>query len=63
MVCTKTLYNWTEKGLLRIKNIDLLIRVRLKPRKVRSKIPNSKPKGKSIEERPQKVDNREEFGD
>ncbi len=36
MVCTKTLYNWIGKGLLRVRNIELPIRVRLKPRKTKS---------------------------
>lgn len=52
MVCTKTLYNWIGKGFLKVKNIDLPIRVRLKPRKVSRKVAKNKPKGKSIEERP-----------
>lgn len=52
MVCTKTLYNWIGKGFLKVKNIDLPIRVRLKPRKVSRKVAKNKPKGKGIEERP-----------
>nr|WP_238524577.1 IS30 family transposase [Caldicellulosiruptor hydrothermalis] len=61
-VCTKTLYNWIGKGFLKVKNIDLPVRVRLKPRKVSRKVVKSKPKGKSIEERPQVANNRKKFG-
>ncbi|ADQ41793.1 Integrase catalytic region [Caldicellulosiruptor acetigenus I77R1B] len=62
MVCTKTLYNWIGKGLLRVRNIDLPIRVRLKPRKTKARVAKIKPRGKSIEERPDSANNREEFG-
>lgn len=62
MVCIKTLYNWIGKGFLKVRNIDLSVRVRLKPRKARSKIAKSKPKDKNIEERLQAANNREEFG-
>jgi len=62
MVCTKTLYNWIEKGLLRVRNIDLPIKVKLKPRKAKAKVAKIKPKGKSIEERSDAANNREEFG-
>ena len=44
IVCTKTLYNYVDAGLMKIKNIDL---------------PEL---GDSIEERPDSVDTREEFG-
>lgn len=60
MVTTQTFYNWIESGLVGIKNIDLPLKVRRKPK--------SKPKerkrvlGKSIDERPKKVEEREEFG-
>ena len=48
MVCTKTLYNWIEKGLLRVRNIDLPIKVKLKPRKTKAKVAKIKPKGKRV---------------
>lgn len=61
MVCSKTLYNYVDLGLLPIKNIDLPEKLRrnTKAKKVRE---NRKNLGKSIEERPQSVENREEFG-
>jgi len=61
MVCTKTLYNYIDQGLLKIKNIDLPLKVRLKP-KVARLHKNKRVLGKSIEQRPQAVENREEFG-
>lgn len=33
--CAKTLYNWTDAGLLKIRNIDLLLKVRRRPWKKR----------------------------
>lgn len=60
-VCTRTLYNYVELGLLPIKNIDLPEKLRrnTKTRKVRE---NRRNLGKSIEERPQSIENRDEFG-
>lgn len=60
-VCTKTLYNYIDQGLLSIKNIDLPLRVRrnVKKEQIRK---NIKVYGISIELRPDEVDNREEFG-
>jgi len=57
---TKTFYNWVEDGLVKIKNIDLLLKVRRKPRNPRRE--RKKVLGKSIEERPATVEMREEFG-
>ena len=61
IVCAKTLYNYVDLGLLSIKNIDLPEKLRrnTKARKVRE---NRKNLGKSIEERPQSIENRNEFG-
>jgi IS30 family transposase len=61
MVCTKTLYNYVELGLLTIKNIDLPEKLRrnTKPKRARE---NRKNLGKSIEERPKNVEDRKEFG-
>lgn len=59
-VSTKTIYNWIDAGLMKVKNIDLLLKVKRKPK--------SKPKerkkvlGRSIDERPEYIDEREEFG-
>lgn len=64
MVCTKTLYNYVERGVIGIKNIDLPQKVKCRPRKNRPRIrPNKKRFGRSIEERPACVDSRERFGD
>jgi IS30 family transposase len=57
--CTKTFYNWIDDGLVKVKNIDLLLKVRRKP-----KSPRHKRKGifgRSIETRPVAVETREEF--
>lgn len=60
-VCTKTLYNYIDQGLLKVRNIDLALKVRRKTKKqiVRK---NKRILGRSIEERPATVDTREEFG-
>jgi IS30 family transposase len=61
MVCTRTLYNYVDLGLLPIKNIDLPEKLRrnTKASKVRE---NRRHLGKSIEERPQSIEKRDEFG-
>jgi len=61
LVCTKTLYNYVDLGLLPIKNIDLPEKLRrsTKAKKVRE---NKKNLGRSIEERPETVQLRTEFG-
>ena len=61
MVCTKTLYNYIDAGLMNVKNIDLNIKVKIshKSRKCRK---NSRIMGESIEKRPEKVNERNEFG-
>lgn len=61
MVCTKTLYNYIDAGLMKVKNIDLPLRVKIadKPRKCRK---NRRIMGESIENRPEKVNERNEFG-
>ena len=60
-VCTKTLYNYIDLGILKVKNIDLPLRVKLnkKSRKVRK---NRRILGESIEKRPDSVNERREFG-
>lgn len=60
-VCTKTIYNYIDLGLLDIKNIDLPIKTRRCTKKSRVR-KNRKSLGTSIEERPENVDSREEFG-
>ena len=61
MVCTKTLYNYIDLGLMKCKNIDLPLKVRrsTKPKRVRK---NKKTLGKSISERPESINDRSDFG-
>lgn len=61
MVCTKTLYAYVDLGLLKIKNIDLPAKLRRSgKRKINRK--NKRILGRSIEERPEAVKDRAEFG-
>src|SRR5690606_9846729 len=62
IVCTKTLYNYIDRGLLRVRNIDLLLKPRLKPRDRMNKREPKRIMGKSIDIRPKEVETREEFG-
>jgi IS30 family transposase len=57
---TKTFYNWVDDGLVKVKNIDLLLKVRRRPKSPRKK--RKKVLGKSIDQRPTIVDTREECG-
>lgn len=59
--CTKTLYNWIDNGDLRVKNMDLVLKLR---RNTKSSKSRNKRKilGTSIEERPESIETREEFG-
>ena len=61
MVCTKTLYNYIDLGLLDVKNIDLPMKLlrNTKPKRVRI---NKRKLGTSIEDRPEQIQDREEFG-
>ena len=61
MVCTKTLYNYVDQGLLGIINLDLPLKVRCstKPPRVRE---HKKQLGDSIDERPEHINDRSEFG-
>ena len=61
MVCTKTLYNYIDLGLLDVKNTDLPIKLR---RNTKSTIvkKHKKKLGSSISERPIDINNRTEFG-
>ncbi|WP_461216034.1 IS30 family transposase [Lacticaseibacillus sp. GG6-2] len=62
MVCTTTLYNYIDAQLLEIKNIDLLEKT---SHRIKHKA-NTQHKrlltGRSIDERPKRVDSRREFG-
>lgn len=60
-VCTKTLYNYIDECLLSVRNIDLPLRVRINT-KVRINRKNRRIYGQSIEERPESINKREEFG-
>ena len=60
-VCTKTLYNYIDLGLVGAKSIDLPVRVSRKTKKKRIR-ENKRVLGRSIEERPTEVEKREEFG-
>ena len=61
MVCTKTLYNYVDIGLINIKNIDLPDKLRRNTKKARVRR-NKKRFGDSISQRPENVESREEFG-
>lgn len=60
---TTTLYNWIDSGIMRTKNIDLLEKVGRKPRTTKgASRRNVKVLGTSIEERPETIEDRQEFG-
>ena len=61
IVSAKTLYNYIDQGLLRVKNIDLPLRVRRKRKTYRLR-KHRRCYGKSINERPVDVESRETFG-
>ena len=60
-VCTKTIYNYIDLGLLKIRNVDLPMKLRrsTKPKFVRT---NKRILGNSIDNRPEIIDSRTEFG-
>lgn len=60
-VCAKTLYNYIDQCLLKVRNIDLLLKVKRKPR-IHHNRQHKQLYGMSIEERPEAVNKREEFG-
>ena len=61
IVCTKTLYNYIELGLLEVKNVDLPMKCKrnTKSKRIRA---NKRKLGASIEDRPEHILTREEFG-
>ena len=61
MVCTKTLYTYIDHCLLKVRNIDLFLKTRRKPKKAAYRI-HKRLYGKSISERPEYVEKRQEFG-
>lgn len=61
IVCTKTLYNYIDNGYLKVKNIDLPLRVKLNTKVLKDR-KNRRIMGESIENRPEEVDKRLTFG-
>lgn len=61
MVCTKTLYNYVDLGLLSIKNIDLPNKL-IRNTKAKKNREHKKILGQSNEERPEIVEFRAKFG-
>src|SRR5699024_6299896 len=58
--CTKKLYNWIDNGDLKVKNMDLVLKLRRNTKSSKSR-DNKKILGTSIEERPESIETREEF--
>lgn len=61
IVSTKTIYNYIDKQLINVKNIDLPLRIRLRPKQRNCRL-YRRTLGNSIELRDSKVDARTEFG-
>ena len=61
MVCVKTLYNYVDSMFLALRNIDLPLKVRRRKRRHNIK-ENLKHLGRSIDERPDEITSRNEFG-
>lgn len=61
VVCTRTLYRYVELGLIAIKSIDLPEKLKRRTKAMHPRR-NKRILGRSIEERPESVRNREEFG-
>ena len=61
MVCVKTLYNYVDSALLKVRNIDLPLKVRLRLKRLKNR-KNLKKLGRSIDERDIAVEYRKEFG-
>lgn len=61
MVCTKTLYNYIDAQLLEIRNLDLLEKTKRRTTQHHSH-QHQRLLGRSIEERPKRVEMRHEFG-
>lgn len=65
LICTKTLYNYIEKGIFAgISNKDLWEKRKRKKQRYRpvKRISYTNRLGKSIEDRPEKINNRQEYG-
>ena len=61
MICVKTLYNYVDSMLLALRNIDIPLKVRRRKRRCNVK-ENLKHLGRSIDERPDEIASRNEFG-
>ena len=61
MVCTKTLYNYADLGLIAIKNFDLPEKAMRNTKTARTS-KNKKILGTSIDQRPDAIEERQEFG-
>lgn len=61
VVCVNTLYRYIDEGRLKVKNMNLKEKLGRKKRKTNPK-ENKKILGISIDERPNHIDKREEFG-
>jgi len=61
MVCTKTLYNYIDQGLIKVRNIDLQLKTHRRIRKSHNN-KNRRVLGTSIEQRPEYIEQRKEFG-
>ncbi|MCT3412804.1 IS30 family transposase, partial [Lactobacillus helveticus] len=60
-VCTRTLYNYVDQGLMTIKNYDLPEKLK-RNTKLHHVRQNKKKLGRSIKERPKEIEQRSEFG-
>ncbi|MZR06709.1 IS30 family transposase, partial [Lactobacillus helveticus] len=60
-VCTRTLYNYVDQGLMTIKNYNLPEKLK-RNTKLHHVRQNKKKLGRSIEERPKEIEQRSEFG-
>ena len=59
---TKALYNWIDEGKLKVINLDLPLKLCRSSKKKRNARKHKKVLGMSIEERPEFIETREEFG-
>lgn len=62
VVCVSTLYSYTDRGILNVRNIDLPEKVSRKVKKTPVVRKHKRLRGTSIEERPKEVDGKEDFG-
>ena len=60
-VCTRTLYNYVDQGLMDSINCDLPEKLK-RNTKIHRIRKNKRKLGRSIEERPQEINDRKEFG-